>query len=70
MFRVDPNIDTYQSDIQFSVSPSFHTDFIDAELVIEVDVGDGSLVERTYRSSAPIEDAPQFARLVVSESGP
>ncbi|MFL3657132.1 MAG: hypothetical protein ACJ07L_03615 [Opitutales bacterium] len=70
MFRVDPSIDTHQSGIQFSVSPSFHTDFLDAELVSEVDVGDGSLVERTYRSSAPIEDAPQFARQVFLESGP
>lgn len=68
--QVDSNIDTHQSDVQFSVSLSFHTDFLAAELVSEVNVGDGSLVERTYRSSAPIEDAPQFARLVVSESGP
>ena len=68
-FQVDPKIDTYHSDIQFSLSPSFQA-LLDAELVSEVDVGDGLLVERTYRSSAPIEAAPQFARLTVSGGVP
>ncbi|MBT5816295.1 MAG: hypothetical protein HOI15_18380, partial [Opitutales bacterium] len=47
--QVDPNIDTHQSGVQFSVSPSFQA-LLAAELVSEVDVGGGSLVERTYRS--------------------
>ena len=67
-FLLDPNIDTHQSVIQFSASPSFHT-LLAAERLTDVVVEEDLLVERTYRSLASIEDMSQFVRLVVSVGG-
>lgn len=68
-FRLDPSISGYEAQLQFSVSPSFQA-LLTADLISEVDIEEGLLVERTYRSLTPLENTQQFIRLVVSEGAP